>query len=83
MQPEDGAIRMVSEPIVACVCVVINFQEQIRGFWEVDILLQGQIEAIQLLRRSVTMLSETAASVTKERPVSVRLLCLPGKALCP
>ena len=39
MQPEDGAVRVVSEPIVACVCVVVEFQEQIQSLWKVHILV--------------------------------------------
>jgi len=41
VQPEHGAVRVVHEPIAACVCVV-NVQEQIRGLWKGDILLRRE-----------------------------------------
>ena len=78
MQPEKGTVRVVNEPIIAGVCVVINsFQEQIRGLWKGDTVsfsaARARIELIQPFRRSVIVVSETCASVTTERPVSVRL----------
>ena len=42
MQPENGPVRVVSEPIVAFFGIVVNFQEQIQCLWKEDVLLRRE-----------------------------------------
>lgn len=73
MQPEDGAVTALRANICMC-CVVINLQEEkiseVSERWR-SFPLRGPEELIQSFRRSLTTLSETCASVTTEKPVSV------------
>jgi hypothetical protein len=42
MQPKNGAVGMVSEPIATSSRILVNLEEQVRGPCKVNILLDGK-----------------------------------------
>ena len=57
MYPESCAVDVISEPIATASRILVNFEKQVRGLRNVDVLLGGQSPdrcdpALQLLRNS-------------------------------